>query len=88
MCVDEDPERARRRLRSSIERYYNAPLEVVETVQAMFAGTAHDTAAWLRQYAAAGARHLVIRLAVDDHAAALEEFAGGVLPLVRPGARS
>ncbi|MFG3139039.1 LLM class flavin-dependent oxidoreductase [Streptomyces sp. NPDC048211] len=88
VCVDEDPERARRRLRSSIERYYNAPLEVVETVQAMFAGTAHDTAAWLRQYAAAGARHLVIRLAVDDHAAALEEFAGGVLPLVRPGARS
>ncbi|MGV9308538.1 hypothetical protein ACWDLG_34635 [Nonomuraea sp. NPDC003727] len=25
LCLDEDPERARRRLRESVERYYNAP---------------------------------------------------------------
>ncbi|MFI6962118.1 LLM class flavin-dependent oxidoreductase [Streptomyces sp. NPDC050255] len=88
VCVDEDAERARRRLRTSIERYYNAPLEYVESVQAMFAGPAREAAAWLRAYEAAGARHLVIRLAVDDHAAALEEFAGGVLPLLRAGGRA
>ncbi|MEV0622682.1 LLM class flavin-dependent oxidoreductase [Nonomuraea sp. NPDC050404] len=84
LCLDEDPERARARLRTSIERYYNAPLEAVETVQAMFAGTAHEAADWLNSYTGAGARHMVIRLAVDDHHAGLEEFAGRVLPLIRP----
>ncbi|MGW0810283.1 LLM class flavin-dependent oxidoreductase [Nonomuraea sp. NPDC002799] len=84
LCLDEDPERARRRLRTSIERYYNAPLEAVETIQAMFAGTAHQAAGWLNAYTGAGARHVVIRLAVDDHHTGLEEFAGRVLPLIRP----
>ncbi|MEV0144689.1 MULTISPECIES: TIGR03619 family F420-dependent LLM class oxidoreductase [unclassified Nonomuraea] len=88
ICLDDDPERARSRLRTSIERYYNAPLEVVESIQAMFAGTAADAAGWLQGYAAAGARHVVIRLAVDDHRAALEEFAAQTLPLLRNGAQS
>ncbi|MFG2000862.1 LLM class flavin-dependent oxidoreductase [Spirillospora sp. NPDC048911] len=82
-CLDDDPERARARLRTSIERYYNAPLEYIESIQAMFAGTPRDAAAWLARYAGAGARHVVIRLAVDDHTGALEEFADRVLPLVR-----
>ncbi|KAB2339616.1 LLM class flavin-dependent oxidoreductase [Actinomadura rudentiformis] len=85
LCLDDEPERARRRLRTSIERYYNAPLEYIESIQAMFAGTPDDAAAWLTRYAQAGARHVVIRLAVDDHTAALEEFADRVLPLVRTG---
>ncbi|MGW5687124.1 hypothetical protein [Nonomuraea sp. NPDC003754] len=84
LCLDEDPERARRRLRESVERYYNAPLEAVEAVQALFAGTARAAADWLTSYAEAGARHVVIRLAADDHHAALENFAGHVLPLLRP----
>ncbi|WAL64517.1 LLM class flavin-dependent oxidoreductase [Amycolatopsis cynarae] len=83
VCLDEDPERARRRLRNSIERYYNAPLEVVESIQAMFAGTARQAADWLTGYTAAGARHLVIRLATEDHHTGLEEFADKVLPLLR-----
>ncbi|MGN9841967.1 LLM class flavin-dependent oxidoreductase [Nonomuraea sp. H19] len=82
LCLDEDPERARTRLRLSVERYYNAPLEAVETIQAMFAGTARAAADWLNSYAEAGARHVVIRLAADDHRTALEEFAGDVLPLL------
>ncbi len=32
---------------------------------------------------AGGARHLVIRLATDDHDEGLEEFADQVLPLLR-----
>lgn len=79
VCVDEDPALARKHLRAHIERYYNAPLEVVETIQAMFAGPARETAAWLRGYVAAGAQHVVIRLAADDHVAAMEEFAHTVL---------
>jgi probable F420-dependent oxidoreductase len=79
VCVDEDPTLARKRLRAQIERYYNAPLEVVETIQAMFAGPARETAAWLRGYVEAGAQHVVIRLAADDHVAAMEKFAHTVL---------
>jgi probable F420-dependent oxidoreductase len=82
VCLDEDPERARLRLGVSIERYYNAPLKIVETIQGMFAGTAAQTAAWLNSYAAAGARHVVIRLVADDHHAAMEEFADRVPPLL------
>lgn len=84
LCLDEKPERARQRLRVSIERYYNAPLEAVEAVQAMFAGTARAAADWLTSYAEAGARHVVIRLAADDHRVALENLASHVLPLLHP----
>ncbi|HUR74496.1 MAG TPA: TIGR03619 family F420-dependent LLM class oxidoreductase [Sporichthya sp.] len=80
VCLDEDPERARGRLRTSIERYYNAPLEFIETIQATFAGSAADAVDWLNAYALAGVRHVVIRLAVDDYRGALEEFAARVLP--------
>lgn len=83
VCLDEDPERARSRLRASVERYYNAPLELVESVQAMVAGPAPDTVGWLTRYADAGTSHLVLRLVGDDHAAALEEFAHLVLPRLR-----
>ncbi|WP_431931704.1 LLM class flavin-dependent oxidoreductase [Nonomuraea jabiensis] len=80
ICLDEDHERARHRLRTSIERYYNAPLEFVESIQAMFAGTPEEAANWLNGYIEEGAQHVVIRLAVDDHRAAMEEFAAQVLP--------
>ncbi|MEV6159383.1 LLM class flavin-dependent oxidoreductase [Nonomuraea sp. NPDC052129] len=83
VCLDDDPERARGRLRTSIERYYNAPLEFIESIQATFAGSAADAVDWLNAYTSAGVRHVVIRFAVDDHRAALEEFAGRVLPRLR-----
>jgi probable F420-dependent oxidoreductase len=85
VCVDEEPERANGALRASIERYYEVPLEVIQGIQALFAGTAAQCAAWLGRYVEAGARHIVVRFAVDDHAQALEEFASTVLPLVREG---
>lgn len=83
LCVDDDPERARSRMRTSIERYYDAPLEFISSIQALFAGTAQEAANWLHGYLAAGVRHLVIRLAVEDHTAGLEEFAERVLPRLR-----
>ena len=49
----------------------------------MFAGTAGQAADWLHGYVAAGVRHLVIRLATDNHDSGLEEFATRVLPLLR-----
>lgn len=83
VCLDDDPERARGRLRTSIERYYNAPLEFIESIQATFAGSAADAVDWLNAYTSVGMRHVVIRFAVDDHRAALEEFADRVLPRLR-----
>lgn len=80
LCLDEDQDRARQRLRTSVERYYNAPLESVASIQAMFAGTTRQAADWLAGYAAAGARHVVVRLTTDED---LEELAGQVLPLLR-----
>ncbi|GAA3698329.1 LLM class flavin-dependent oxidoreductase [Nonomuraea antimicrobica] len=80
LTLDEDPQRARELQRRSIEPYYNAPLEVIEKIQAMFAGPPSDAAVWLNSYIEAGARHIVIRLAADDHLAALEGFAASVLP--------
>ena len=88
VCLDEDRERARGRLRTSIERYYNAPLEFIETIQATFAGSAADAVDWLNAYALAGVRHVVIRFAVDDYRGALEEFAERVLPRLHEGVRS
>jgi alkanesulfonate monooxygenase SsuD/methylene tetrahydromethanopterin reductase-like flavin-dependent oxidoreductase (luciferase family) len=82
LCLDEHPGRARELLRTSIERYYDAPLEAVEKIQAMFAGPPPDAAVWLNSFIEAGARHIVIRLAADDHGVALERFAGDLLPLL------
>jgi probable F420-dependent oxidoreductase len=82
VCVDEDPERASETLRASIERYYQVPLETIQAIQALFAGTAEQCAGWLGRYVEAGARHIVVRFAVDDHATALAHFAASVLPLV------
>jgi probable F420-dependent oxidoreductase len=83
VCLDEDPSLARKRMRAYIEPYYGAPLEAVESIQAMFAGSARETAEWLGEYVKAGARHIVVRLAAEDHVAALEQFADTVLPTLR-----
>jgi alkanesulfonate monooxygenase SsuD/methylene tetrahydromethanopterin reductase-like flavin-dependent oxidoreductase (luciferase family) len=83
VCLDEDPLLARKRMRAYIEPYYSAPLEAVESIQAMFAGSARETAEWLGEYVKAGARHIVVRLAAEDHVAALEQFADTVLPTLR-----
>ncbi|TXS32989.1 LLM class F420-dependent oxidoreductase, partial [Streptomyces sp. ms191] len=83
LCLDQDQERAHHRMRSSVERYYDAPLERVAAVQCLFAGTVRQAADHLAGYVQAGARHLVIRLATDDHEAGLEELADQLLPLLR-----
>jgi alkanesulfonate monooxygenase SsuD/methylene tetrahydromethanopterin reductase-like flavin-dependent oxidoreductase (luciferase family) len=79
VCLDDDPARARERLRASVERYYGAPLEYVASVQAMFAGSAAGFADWVAAYVAAGAEHVVVRLAADDHDRALDALAAAVL---------
>ncbi len=48
----------------------------------MFAGPPADAAAWLNHYIEAGARHLIIRRATDDHHTSLERFTARVRPLL------
>ncbi|WP_030518857.1 LLM class F420-dependent oxidoreductase [Nocardia sp. NRRL WC-3656] len=80
LCVDDDPELAHQRLRTSIERYYRAPLETIASIQALFSGTPGAAAEWLNDYVAAGAQHLVIRLVTDDPVTELTTIADRVLP--------
>jgi probable F420-dependent oxidoreductase len=74
---------AAERMRRSVERSYDAPLSVVSGIQALFAGDAEEVAAWLATYVEAGVRHVVLRVADDDPAAALDVLGREVLPAVR-----
>ncbi|HZU90281.1 MAG TPA: LLM class flavin-dependent oxidoreductase [Stellaceae bacterium] len=65
LAIDEDRAQANRRLDMFFENYYGQPAAVMRARQANFAGTAADAAAWLREWAAAGAQHLVLRFAGD-----------------------
>lgn len=72
VAVDDSADAAARRLRRWVERYYGHPLELIETVQATFAGTPDDTCGWLAAYLSAGARHVVLRIADEDAERGLE----------------
>lgn len=50
-------------LDSYMQAYYGVPAEVMARAQACHAGTLESAAAWFAEYRAAGARHLVLRLA-------------------------
>jgi len=53
-------------LRRNIERCYGHPLELIQAIQAMYAGTPEGMAEWLRAYVRAGARHIVLRVSDED----------------------
>lgn len=74
---------AEHRLRRSVERYYDAPLEALEGIQALFAGDADAIADWLAGYVRAGARHVVLRVADEDPEAALQILGTSVVPALR-----
>src|SRR5579875_2644593 len=65
LAIDEDRARAEQRLDAFMERYYGQPAAVMRARQASFAGPAAAAVAWLREFAAAGASHLVLRFAGD-----------------------
>ena len=65
MAVDDDAGRAGERLDAYLERYYGQPATVMRKRQVCYAGPATGLGDWLQGYAAAGARHLVLRFAGD-----------------------
>ena len=74
---------AQRRLRESVERYYDAPLEALAGIQALFAGEPEAVADAIGAYIDVGVEHVVLRVADDDPEAALEVLAETVLPRLR-----
>jgi probable F420-dependent oxidoreductase len=75
VALDASQDVAEERLRRNIERYYGHPLELIQSIQAMYAGTPEGMAEWLRSYVQAGARHIVLRVSDEDSERGLESAA-------------
>jgi alkanesulfonate monooxygenase SsuD/methylene tetrahydromethanopterin reductase-like flavin-dependent oxidoreductase (luciferase family) len=75
VTIDASPQAAQERLRRNIERYYALPLEVVQSVQALYAGTPEGARDWLDGYVRAGARHIVLRVCDERAERGLEALA-------------
>nr|WP_325100418.1 LLM class flavin-dependent oxidoreductase [Streptomyces broussonetiae] len=66
--IDDDIESGRRALDSYARATYGMPLEDLEKIQAVVAGSADQVRKRLERYVAAGVRHIVVRLgALDLH---------------------
>ncbi|MGW7524961.1 LLM class flavin-dependent oxidoreductase [Streptomyces sp. NPDC054783] len=81
--VQADRRRAEAALDTYVQGYYGRPLALMNTVQAYGWGTPEECAAWLAEYVAAGARHLVLRIGSLDSRPHLRQIAEEVLPVLR-----
>ena len=63
VAISDTPDDAARQLDDYIRAYYGAPAEIMARTMACHAGTLESAAEWFAAYRAAGARHLVVRLA-------------------------
>lgn len=75
VALDASADAAQERLQHNIERYYGQPLALVQSIQALYAGTPEGMAEWLRSYVHAGARHIVLRVSDEDAERGLESAA-------------
>ena len=66
VLVTDAPDRGRAALEQYSKVNYGMPLETLETIQSLIAGTPAEVAAGLDRYRAAGARHVVCRIAALD----------------------
>jgi alkanesulfonate monooxygenase SsuD/methylene tetrahydromethanopterin reductase-like flavin-dependent oxidoreductase (luciferase family) len=87
VALDPSKAAAQRRLRRNVERYYEQPLERVSAIQAMYAGTADGFRDWLARYLAAGARHVILRVADEDAERGLDAAAEARAAVIEEGAR-
>jgi hypothetical protein len=63
VAISDTPDDAARQLDGYIRAYYGVPAEIMAKTTACHAGTLESAAEWFAAYRAAGARHLVVRLA-------------------------
>lgn len=64
--IDDDVESGRRALGAYARTTYGMPLQELERIQAVVAGSADHVLEHLGRYVAAGVRHVVVRLAALD----------------------
>lgn len=85
VAVADDPQDAAGDLDMYMRTYYGVPAEVMTRAQACHAGTIETAAEWFASYRAAGAHHLVLRVArpsLSDYADAIPRL----LAIARTGA--
>lgn len=63
VAISESAAQSQADLDAYMHGYYGLPVEVMSRVQACHAGTEDTAADWICEYASAGARHIVVRLA-------------------------
>jgi alkanesulfonate monooxygenase SsuD/methylene tetrahydromethanopterin reductase-like flavin-dependent oxidoreductase (luciferase family) len=83
VAVADTPRRAAEELDAYMRAYYGVPGAVMAQTQACFAGTLESASDWLASYVAAGARHLVVRLArptLDGYHDTVGELLGAARP--------
>ncbi|ANN15198.1 5,10-methylene tetrahydromethanopterin reductase [Amycolatopsis orientalis] len=68
VLIEDDPIRARERLEDYAQRNYGVPLDFVEKIQVLIAGSPAQVADRLREYQDAGAEHVLIRIATQEPA--------------------
>lgn len=78
----DDPRDADELLDRYIRAYYGVPAEMMGRGMALHAGTLDSTTEWVAGYAAAGARHIVVRLA-HPTLAGYDETVGALLGALR-----
>jgi alkanesulfonate monooxygenase SsuD/methylene tetrahydromethanopterin reductase-like flavin-dependent oxidoreductase (luciferase family) len=87
VAVAGTPSKAAGDLDAYIRAYYGVPAEVMARTMACHAGTLESAGEWIAEYRAAGAGHVVLRLARPD-LADYHETARGLLGAARSGAES
>jgi hypothetical protein len=74
LSIADDVEGGRTALDAFSRANYRAPLEFLETMQAVVAGPLDVVATRLREYTDAGARHIVCRIAALDFESHLDQL--------------
>jgi hypothetical protein len=89
IAVDDDAERAEAALDAYCRATYAMGREDVGRIQALFAGDAASVIRGISAYAAAGASHVLLRLAAVEPAAVATQFerAAGLLEALRAATR-
>ncbi len=87
MLIADDVASGRAGLEDFSRANYRMALKQLETIQAVIAGPPEHVAAELGRYLAAGARHLVCRIAAPDLRSQREQLEriAGIFPLLRGG---
>jgi alkanesulfonate monooxygenase SsuD/methylene tetrahydromethanopterin reductase-like flavin-dependent oxidoreductase (luciferase family) len=76
VAIRDSKQRAAEEFDAYIREYYGVPGEVIARVQACHAGTMDSATEWIDSYVAAGAQHVVVRLARPTLDGFLETAAG------------